>query len=348
MKKKNIVSLIKYHSEKNETGFRNEAYEIAKDFDANGDGELAEYIMHLLSDVNSFVPQSESFDSSFFEKLTINNNALFLPDAVTQELIGIVNAVTHNIGVNKFLFKGEPGTGKTEAVKQLARILDRELYMVDFAKVVDSKLGQTQRNIGDLFKDMNAYHHPEKLLILFDEFDAIALNRTDANDIREMGRVTSAILKALDSLDERIVVVGTTNLYQFFDKALLRRFDTVINFDQYTNEDLIAIAEKVLESFLVKAKITNRDVRLFRKILKQYKVMPMPGELTNVIKSAVAFSDLSDGYDYLRKLYYMVTNEKTNNLEKLKEQGFTVREIEILSKVSKSSVSRILKGDSNE
>ena len=108
----------------------------------------------------------------------------------------------------------------------------------------------------------------KKLLILFDEFDAIALNRTDANDIREMGRVTSAILKALDSLDERIVVVGTTNLYQFFDKALLRRFDTVINFDQYTNEDLIAIAEKVLESFLVKAKITNRDVRLFRKILK--------------------------------------------------------------------------------
>ena len=76
--------------------------------------------------------------------------------------------------------------------------------------------------------------------------------------------------------------------------------------------------------------------------------MPMPGELTNVIKSAVALSDLSDGYDYLRKLYYIVTNEKTNNLEKLKEQGFTVREIEILSKVSKSSVSRILKGDSNE
>ena len=36
LKKKNIVRLIKYHAEKNETGFRNEAYEIAKDFDANG------------------------------------------------------------------------------------------------------------------------------------------------------------------------------------------------------------------------------------------------------------------------------------------------------------------------
>ena len=36
MKKKNIISLIRYHAEKNEAGFRDEAYEIAKDFDEAG------------------------------------------------------------------------------------------------------------------------------------------------------------------------------------------------------------------------------------------------------------------------------------------------------------------------
>ena len=41
MKKKNIISLIRYHAEKNEAGFRNEAYEIAKDFDEAGDYQLA-------------------------------------------------------------------------------------------------------------------------------------------------------------------------------------------------------------------------------------------------------------------------------------------------------------------
>ena len=45
MKKKNIINLIRYHSEGNEAGFRSEAYEIAKEFDQVGDYQLAEYIM---------------------------------------------------------------------------------------------------------------------------------------------------------------------------------------------------------------------------------------------------------------------------------------------------------------
>lgn len=56
MKKKNVISLIKYYAEKNDAGFRNEAYEIAKAFDASGDYQLSEYIMSLLSNVNTFVP----------------------------------------------------------------------------------------------------------------------------------------------------------------------------------------------------------------------------------------------------------------------------------------------------
>ena len=45
MKKKSVISLIKYYTEKNDVGFRSEAYEIAKDFDASGDYQLAEYQM---------------------------------------------------------------------------------------------------------------------------------------------------------------------------------------------------------------------------------------------------------------------------------------------------------------
>ena len=69
MKKKNILSLIRYHAEKNEAGFRNEAYEIAKEFDKAGDYQLAEYIMSLLSNVNTFVPQMDDSISPFFEKI---------------------------------------------------------------------------------------------------------------------------------------------------------------------------------------------------------------------------------------------------------------------------------------
>mgnify|MGYP000488319693 FL=1 len=69
MKKKNILNLIKYYAEKNDAGFRTEAYEIARYFDNAGDYQLAEYIMSLLSNVNTFVPQISETKSAFFEKI---------------------------------------------------------------------------------------------------------------------------------------------------------------------------------------------------------------------------------------------------------------------------------------
>ena len=343
MKKKNVINLIKYHAEKNEAGFRNEAYEIAKGFDASGDYQLAEYIMALLSDANTFVPQVNEKESDLFERLETQGDMLFLPEVITQDFLGIVNAVARNVGINKFLFQGKPGTGKTEAVKQLGRILDRDIYMVNFAAIIDSKLGQTQKNIAALFREINSFVHPEKVLILFDEIDAVALDRTNSNDLREMGRATSAMLKGMDYMDERIILVATTNLYEHFDKALIRRFDSVVDFNRYTQEDLMDVAEGMLNKFLKKFKLANKDIRLFRKIISLMQPIPYPGDLKNLIKTAVAFSDPDDGSDYFRRLYYAVCGKRPEDLIDLQSQKFTVREMEILTKKSKSSIARELR-----
>ena len=173
MKKKNIINLIRCYTEKNDEGFRNESYEIARDFDESGD--------HLAT----------------------------------------------------------------------------------------------------LFTEINSFPQPDRIIILFDEIDAIALDRTDPNDLREMGRATSAMLKGLDRINENIVLIATTNLYNHFDKALIRRFDSIINFNQYSNEDLMSIAEKMLDRYLSKLKLANRDVRLFRKIMGLMNPLPYPGDLKN-------------------------------------------------------------------
>lgn len=343
MKKRSIVSLIKYYAEKNDVGFRNEAYEIAKEFDKSGDYQLSEYIMSLLSNVNTFVPQASEEVSPFFERIEAQEDMLLMPDAITNDLLGVVNAIDHNIGINKFLFQGLPGTGKTEAVKQLARILNRDIFMVDFSAVIDSKLGQTQKNLAALFKEINSFVQPKKVIILFDEIDAIALDRTNSNDLREMGRATSAMLKGFDRMNENVVLVATTNLFEHFDKALIRRFDWVIDFNRYTEEDLLLISERMLDRYLNKFKLANRDVRLFRKIMKLLPEKKYPGDLKNLIKTSVAFSNPQDGMDYFRRLYYSICGEKPNDLKKLQTQKFTVREIEILTGKSKSSVARVLK-----
>ena len=93
--------------------------------------------------------------------------------------------------------------------------------MVDFSAVIDSKLGQTQKNLSELFKEINSFVHPEKVIVLFDEIDAIALDRTNPNDIREMGRATTAMLKGFDRINENVVLVATTNFFEHFDKAFI-------------------------------------------------------------------------------------------------------------------------------
>ena len=235
MRKKNILNLIKYYAEHNDAGFRNEAYIIAKLFDQAGDSQLAEYIMALLSGANTFVPQSNEYQSSFFNKVSLTGDSLPLPTSIMNDIIGVINSIRHHSGFNKFLFEGDPGTGKTETVKQIARILNRDLYSVDFDSVIDSKLGQTSKNIASVFQEIRALPNPEKAIIMFDEIDAIALDRINSHDLREMGRVTSSVLKGLDGLDGSIVLIATTNLFAQFDKALTRRFDAIINFNRYNS-----------------------------------------------------------------------------------------------------------------
>jgi len=343
MKKKNILNLIKYYSEKNDVGFRNEAYEIAKDFDSSGDYQLAEYIMALLSNANTFIPQMNEMKTGFLEKVAINNDPLPLPEQIQQDIIGIINAINHRVGINKFLFEGMPGTGKTESVKHIARILERELYIVDFSLIIDSKLGQTQKNISELFNEINSFFNPDNVVVLFDEIDSIALDRTNSNDLREMGRATSAILKGLDNLDERIIIIATTNLYKHFDRALIRRFDSIISFDRYSKEDLVEIAGILLNDYLNKFKFAGRNVRLFNKIISLMNPLLMPGELKNIIKTSIAFSNSGEEFNYLKRIYQNIKNKTELNIKELNKEGFTVREIEILTGVSKSQVSRELK-----
>ena len=344
MKKKNVINLIRYYAEGNDTAFRNEAYEIAHDFDSSGDYQLAEYIMAQLSSANTFVPQMKDDDLSFFRKMNIDQDPLPLPEEIKDDILGIINAIGHNVGINKFLFYGAPGTGKTESVKQIARILNRDLFIVEFESVIDSKLGQTAKNIAEMLKQMNEITHPDKAIILFDEIDSIAMDRTNSNDLREMGRATSAILKGFDNLNNQLVLIATTNLYDSFDKALVRRFDKCIDFNRYSRVNLLEIAEILLDFYIKQFKFVTKNIRIFKKIIQIMKKIPYPGDLKNLIKTSIAFSKPGDEYDYLRRLYKEVTHCKGIEINVLQSQGFTLREIEILSGISKSQVARELQG----
>lgn len=58
MKKRNILNLIKYHVDQDDFNFRNEAMKIAESFDKMGDGDLSNYVLALLGETDTFVPQT--------------------------------------------------------------------------------------------------------------------------------------------------------------------------------------------------------------------------------------------------------------------------------------------------
>ncbi len=343
MKKRNVINLIRYFTEGNSSAFRDEAYTIAEDFNASGDYQLGNYILALLSNKNTFTPQAINNKSDFFRKVEASSESLPLPDSIADELLGIVNAIGYKAGINKFLFSGAPGTGKTESTKHLARILGRELYVVDFDSIIDSKLGQTSKNISELFNEINNLQYPDKIIILFDEIDSLAMDRIDNRDLREMGRATSSVLKGLDSINPEVVLIATTNLQDSFDKALLRRFDKVINFNNYSQDDLMQIALSILEEQLSIFKFAKSNVKIFKKIIASMNPIPFPGDLKNIIKSSIAFSNPNDEYDYLRRLFKQVNPDfRFNDYAEYKRLGFSLREIEILTSASKSTISREL------
>ena len=85
MKKQNVLNLIKYHVERNENGFRNEAINIARYFDSIGDDQLAEYIMSLIAESNLYTPQGNDFESEFLKQIeTRNVQPLYLPSVISE------------------------------------------------------------------------------------------------------------------------------------------------------------------------------------------------------------------------------------------------------------------------
>lgn len=344
MKKRNVLNLIKYHVEDNDYGFRQEALEVARDFDRTGDIELAEYILALLSNTNSFIPQASDYSGHFLQRMDYSRAPLPLPEAISDDVKGVINAVGHNAGINKFLFQGPPGTGKTETARHVARILERDLFVANFSEVIDSKLGQTSKNINQLFREINGFANPGRIVVLFDEIDALALDRNNSHDVREMGRATSTFLRELDGMNTQVILIATTNMYDSLDRAMIRRFDSVIDFSRYTRDDLLEIATVLLNTHLSKFHFAGKDVRLFNKIMRLMEKVPYPAELSNAIRTAIAFSNPGEPFDYMRRLYKEATGKTIPDMKTLREQGFSLREIETLTGTPLSTVSRGLKG----
>lgn len=134
----------------------------------------------------------------------------------------------------KILFFGPPGCGKTLTAEAIAYELDRPIAIVRLDSLVSSFLGETATNLRKVF-DFIAKH---KLVVLFDEFDALGKERDDGSEHGELRRVVNAVLQMMDSYEGKSIIVAATNHEQILDSAIWRRFDEIVEFPLLNKDQL--------------------------------------------------------------------------------------------------------------
>jgi transitional endoplasmic reticulum ATPase len=127
------------------------------------------------------------------------------------------------------LLFGPPGCGKTHLARATAGEMGRGFISVGISDVLDMWLGQSERNLRDIFEGARA-HQP--CVLFFDEVDALAASRTDLR--HSAGRnVVNQFLSELDGIEssnEGVLILAATNAPWHLDPAFRRpgRFDRVI------------------------------------------------------------------------------------------------------------------------
>jgi hypothetical protein len=124
------------------------------------------------------------------------------------------------------LFAGGSGTGKTLAAEVIARELRLDLYRVDLASLVSKYIGETEKNLRQIFDAAET----GGAILLFDEADACFGKRSEVRDShdRYANIEVGYLLQRLECY--RGLALLTTNQPQSIDTAFARRIRFTVHF----------------------------------------------------------------------------------------------------------------------
>jgi hypothetical protein len=152
---------------------------------------------------------------------------------------GFAQKMNRGLGISA-LFTGDSGTGKTMAAEVLSNDLRLPLYRIDLSAVVSKYIGETERNLRQLFDvaDCGGF------ILFFDEADALFGKRSEVRDShdRYANIEVNYLLQRIEAF--RGLTILATNVRAALDFAFLRRLRFIVSFPYPSAADRKLIWER--------------------------------------------------------------------------------------------------------
>lgn len=212
------------------------------------------------------------------------------------------------------LLHGQPGTGKTETVYQVAKATNREIYQVDISKTKSCWFGESEKIIKRVFTDYNEYikqcsYTP---ILLLNEADAVISKRksvSSSNVAQTENAIQNIILEELEKF--KGILIATTNLVDNIDPAFDRRFLFKVEFSKPS----ISVKSKIWKS-----KLPDLSVDECNRLSEMFDLSG--GQIDNIVRKCEMHELLNSEKTPFNKLVEFCKSEQLITVERSKV-GFT-------------------------
>jgi SpoVK/Ycf46/Vps4 family AAA+-type ATPase len=194
------------------------------------------------------------------------------------------------------LFYGDPGTGKTETVYQIAKRTGRPIFSIDMSTIRSKWVGDSEKILASYFERYQNYieSHEVEPILLFNEADAIIGKRLEnvLGSVDKMeNTLQNILLQKMEDFDG--ILIATTNLQGNLDRAFDRRFLYKIKFSKPTPE---------IRSRLWINKVSGINETLASRLSQEYDLSG--GQIDNISRkhmiSRVLYGDRDITYEELK------------------------------------------------
>lgn len=227
------------------------------------------------------------------------------------------------VPVNRVLFCGPPGCGKTMTAFAIGHELSLPVAYVRLDGLVSSYLGQTSTNLRKVFDSVRN----RKIVLFLDEFDAIAKKRDDANELGELKRVVTSLLQNFDSLPSNVLLIAATNHEHLLDPAVWRRFNLTVTLGYPDIEQRKRLIGKETEHYGIRGKISTDTVARITEGLSCSRIseLMMTAEKRMLLSGTIKTQDISEMLVQQQARYSGIGDDSVKAVSELIGRGVSLR-----------------------